>query len=55
MYRLLDVAVLHMVLDFCGFLLFDVRLDIHLGLVLQGLLIKVSAVHLLCWYHEASR
>ena len=40
MYRLLDVAVLHMVLDFCGFLLFDVRLDIHLGLVLQGLFTK---------------
>ena len=40
MYRLLDVAVLHLVLDFCGFLLFDVRLDIHLGLVLQGLFTK---------------
>ena len=40
MYRLLDVVVLHLVLDFCGFLLFDVRLDIHLGLVLQGLFTK---------------
>ena len=39
-YRLLDVAVLHLVLDFCGFLLFDVRLDIHLGLVFQGLFTK---------------
>ena len=37
-YRLFHVAVLHLVLELCGILLFDVRLGVHLGLVLQGLL-----------------
>ena len=31
---------LHMILDFCVCLLFDVKLDIYLGLILQGLFTK---------------
>ena len=40
MYRLLDVAVLHMVLELCAFVLFVLKLDSHLGLVVQDILIK---------------
>ena len=39
-YRLFDAAVLHLILELCAFLLFDVKLDVHLGLVLQGLFTK---------------
>ena len=45
--RLLDVAVLNLILDLCSFLLFDVKLGINLGMVFLKSSHQVSAVRLL--------